>query len=69
MEVSGTMARKAIECYEPSLKGHSFRSLEVKNAGRNMDSAGLADEVPRGTRTLSAIGTGIPFHVLFGQRI
>jgi hypothetical protein len=46
-----------------------FGNLEVKNAGRNMDSGGLADEVRRGTRTLSDIGTGISFHVIFLRRI
>lgn len=39
----GLWAGKAIECYDPSLMGHSFGSFEDKNAERNMDSGSLAD--------------------------
>lgn len=65
----GLWAGKAIKYYDPSLMDHSFGSLEDKNAERNMDSGSLADEVLKGTRTLSGIGAGVPFHVLFWQRI
>lgn len=67
MEESGTMAGKAIECYEPSLMGYSFRNLEVKNAGRNMDSASLADEVRGEQEHNQALEQGYPSMCYLGK--